>query len=77
MITKLKYKMLETVGPHKQNKLARELGINQARVSEYMAGSRTVPAQHLALFAQAFQCSPVDLVGYMEIPQTNLSTLST
>jgi len=71
MITNLKLKMLQEVGPQKQNKLAHELGINQARMSQYMTGTRTIPAHHLLVLARYFQCPTTDLIGYTDIPRVS------
>lgn len=74
MITRLKLVMLEQIGPHRQNALAKELGINQARVSQYMTGLRKIPPHHLLLFARAFNCSPADLIGYVELPTCQMKS---
>ena len=67
MITKLRVKVLEVYGPGNQNRLARKLAINEGRLSQYCTGTKRIPAHHLLQLAQALDCHPTELVGYMEM----------
>lgn len=68
MITKLRYQLISVVGPGNQNRFAKEVGINQARLSQYATGTKKIPAHHLLTLSMALKCDPRDLVGYVDLP---------
>jgi DNA-binding Xre family transcriptional regulator len=67
MLTKLRVKILLEVGPNNQNRLARELSINPARLSQYATGTCRIPAHHLLVLSRRLHCSPLELLGYEEL----------
>lgn len=69
MITKLRKRLSEVVGTGNQNRLADQLHINRARLSEYATGVRAIPTHHMISLCQALDCSPTDIVGYVEMEE--------
>ena len=67
MITNLRRRLLEEYGPGCQNRVARELGINQARLSQYATGTLRIPPHHMLKLAEALHCSPTEIIGYSEL----------
>lgn len=67
MITNLKYHVMVTEGYMKQAQLARRLGISQARLSQYVTGTRKIPVHHLLLLSEALHAHPKDLIGYRDL----------
>lgn len=67
MITKLRFRILALYGEGEQNHIADRLNINRGRMSQYCTGIRPVTVKHLTLLCQELQCTPGDLIGYVDL----------
>lgn len=73
MITMLKARILDQLGPGQQNHLADRCRINRGRFSQYSTGIVAIPAHHLLILARELECSPPDLIGYCDVDMPTMS----
>ncbi len=45
------------------------IGINPTRLSEYATGRKEIPAHHLRLLCDYFQCPPEEIIGFVIVPE--------
>jgi transcriptional regulator with XRE-family HTH domain len=71
MITNLRLRLLEDGRP--QYKIAAEVGVSPARISEYALGKRPIPTNHIYSLVRVLGCNVSDLIGFADdetIPDT-------
>lgn len=64
MITKLRATWM--LSGMQQGTIARELGVSQSKVSEWMSGIVEIPRRRVPELCLIFRCNPVDIIGWTD-----------
>jgi hypothetical protein len=69
VITRLRFHILDRLGPDTQHIVARACDINPGALSNYCTGAKPIPYHHLARLSRCLEVPGPDLLGYTDLDE--------